>query len=391
VIPLSAVWQGGPVGVWNGIQLNDLVLKCERLTLRPWRPDDAEDVRTIMAEPAMHAFLPLPDPYTRTDAEAFVTDLGVRGRRDGTSVASALIQRDAGRLVGAAELRLPGARRLSGEIGYWVAVAVQGRGYSAEATRALADWGFAHGLHRAEIYCSVGNLASVKTALNAGFRFEGVLRGKEQTPKGPTDGAVFGRLDSDDGVPVRPAFPLLPPGGLTDGTVTLRVLALGDAAAVHEDMVNDEARRFAFDATQPDPARAAETVAHAGLRWLTGPNADMAIVDAATGAVAGTIQLRRFGPPGIANVGYGVLPAFRGRGYTARALRLLAAWAFEQARIVRLELGAKAANVASQKAALSGGFGPDGVREARLPNPDGSYSDEVRFMLLDPRVRARRR
>jgi len=156
-------------------------------------------------------------------------------------------------------------------------------------------------------------------------------------------------------------------------------------------MANAEARRFAFDATEPDPARAAEKVAHAGLRWLTGPAADMAIVDAATGAVAGTIQLRRFGPPGVANVGYGVLPAFRGRGYTARALRLLAGWAFEQAGISRLELGAKAANVASQKAALAGGFGPDGVREARLPNPDGSYGDEVRFMLLNPRLAERRR
>ena len=379
------------MGLWNGIQLDDVVLTSERLTLRPWHPDDADDVQTIMAEPAMHAFLPLPDPYTRADAEAFVTDLGVRGRQDGISLPSALVQTDTGRLIGAAELQLPGARRLSGEIGYWVAVAARGRGYSAEASRALADWGFAHGLHRAEIYCAVGNLASAKTALNAGFRLEGVLRGKEQTPKGPADGAIFGRLASDDGAPVPPAYPLLPPGGLTDGTITLRALQLGDAAAVHEDMANAEARRFAFDATEPDPARAAEKVAHAGLRWLTGPAADMAIVDAATGAVAGTIQLRRFGPPGVANVGYGVLPAFRGRGYTARALRLLAGWAFEQAGISRLELGAKAANVASQKAALAGGFGPDGVREARLPNPDGSYGDEVRFMLLNPRLAERRR
>ena len=48
----------------------------------------------------------------------------------------------------------------------------------------------------------------------------------------------------------------------------------------------------------------------------------------------------------------------------------------------RLELGAKADNVASQRAALSGGFQPDGVRAERLRNPDGTFSDEVRFTSL---------
>jgi RimJ/RimL family protein N-acetyltransferase len=62
-------------------------------------------------------------------------------------------------------------------------------------------------------------------------------------------------------------------------------------------------------------------------------------------------------------------------------------WAFDVAGFARLELGAKAWNVASQRAALRAGFEPDGVRAARLRNPDGSFSDEVRFALVNPAIR----
>jgi RimJ/RimL family protein N-acetyltransferase len=130
------------MGEWNGLELDDLVLTGARLTLRPWRAGDAPDVEAIMADAAMHEFLPLPDPYTRADADQFVTELGPAGRRGGTGIGSAVVQTATGRLVGAAELRLPGPRDTFGEIGYWVAVAAQGNGYAAEATRTLTTWAF---------------------------------------------------------------------------------------------------------------------------------------------------------------------------------------------------------------------------------------------------------
>jgi RimJ/RimL family protein N-acetyltransferase len=111
------------------------------------------------------------------------------------------------------------------------------------------------------------------------------------------------------------------------------------------------------------------------------------MVDAATGSFAGSLRLRLAGPPNIGGIGYAVHPAFRGRGFTTRALRLLAPWAFERAGFARLELGAKRDNIASQRAAAAAGFEPDGVRRARLRNADGTFSDEVRFALTNPHYR----
>jgi len=187
------------VGQWNGVDLDGLVLTGDRLTLRPWHPGDASEVTSIMADPAMHEFLPLPNPYTRADADHFVTELGHAGRRSGTGIGNAVVETATGRLVAAAELRLPKPRETMSEIGYWVAVAARGNGYAAEATRTLAAWAFDHGVHRVEIRCAARNVASAKTALAAGFRFEGLMRGRELTPHGPEDGLLFGRLASDAG------------------------------------------------------------------------------------------------------------------------------------------------------------------------------------------------
>ncbi len=262
------------MGTWNGIELDDLVIASERLTFRPWRATDAGEVAAIMTAPAMHEYLPLPDPYTRQDAEQFVTGFGVRGRRDGTAIAGAVVETATGRLAGAAELRLPGRREVSGEIGYWVGVSTQGNGYAAETTRALAGWAFAHGVQRLEIRCAVGNLASAKTALAAGFQFEAISRSKEMTPRGPRDGALFARLAGDPDHPIAAAFPPLPAGDLTDGTVGLRAVAADDLDAVHAERVNDEAMHWAFQAETPERTESEQIAAHAPLRWLVGPDAD---------------------------------------------------------------------------------------------------------------------
>jgi RimJ/RimL family protein N-acetyltransferase len=373
------------MGVFADVELDGLVLRGPRLTLRPWTAEDADRVFAIMQDRGMHEFLALPDPYTHEVALKFVTELGDEGRRDGTGIGSAVTETATGRVIGSAALRLTGEK----DVGYWIAGDARGHGYAAEATRTLVEWGFAHGLRRVQLLCDVRNLASARTALAAGFRYEGAVRDRLQRPPDDaadervSDLASFGRLASESGEPVAPSFARLPAGGLSDGIVTLRAMLPDDAAALAEtdDQLTLEWGFTGHAHPMPEVRRASD---RAGLDWLVGDVAPFAIVDDETGRVAGSLRLRQAGPPGVGGIGYVVHPDFRGRGYTTRALRLLVPWAFGPGGFARLELGAKSGNVASQRVALAAGFEPDGVREARLRNPDGSYADEVRFALVNP-------
>jgi RimJ/RimL family protein N-acetyltransferase len=375
------------VGAFDGVELDDLVLRGDRLTLRPWRPDDAEHVREIMQDGSMREFLAVPDPYTRADAERFVGELSGGERARGTGFDSAVVESGTGRLVGSAALR-----RLDAEpdIGYWIAPAAQGRGYATEATRLLADWAFGHGVRRVQLNCDVRNVASARTALAAGFRYEGTRRDLLLRPLDDTaeprvsDLAWFSRLVTESGDPVSPAFAPFPRDGLSDGVVRLRPMRPDDAAGYREQENDPVTLRFGFGGAPMTADEARHHADRAGLDRLVGRVAALTIEDLADGRFAGEVHLRQAGPPGVGGIGYGVHPAYRGRGYTTRALRLLVPWAVGDGGFARLELGAKTDNVASQKAALAAGFGPDGERACRLRNPDGTYSDEVRFVLLNP-------
>lgn len=171
-----------------------------RLLLRPWRHADAQDVFEACQDPASQRWVTaLPSPYTREDAEYWVTELSWTERRAGTGLQSAMVEQSSDRVVGSVGLmRLGGL--MGPEIGYWVAPWARGNGYAAEATDALARWALDRGSHRVWLLAATANLASSRTAERAGFRCEGVLVKAEVDRYGvPRDMAIFGRLATDPG------------------------------------------------------------------------------------------------------------------------------------------------------------------------------------------------
>jgi len=360
---------------WNGVQLAELELRSARLLLRPWQPADAPAVTEIMRDRRMADFLPLPHPYTTADAAEFVRSAGMNGSSS-VRLERAIV-RDA-RLVGAIGMNLPGHDTCA-EIGYWVASSDWGNGYATEAVRTLARFAFEHGVHRVQIQVDIGNVASARVALRAGFSFEGIARLANRSQRGPADHAVFARVATDSDAQVPPTWPELTE--LTDGVVLLRKPRPADWPTLYAEGSNAESQRWGFgdEYTEQTAVQRAEA---AGLNWLVGRSADLVLCDVATGAGAGMVNLRWVGPPDVVGIGYGILPEFRGRRFTTRALQLLAGWAFSQTSIVRLELGCKVDNIASARSAELAGFVRDGRFASRLRNPDGGYSDELSFSLV---------
>lgn len=171
--------------------LEPVTLQTERLLLRSFAAGDEEAVLAACADPEVQRWTTVPSPYQLSNARAFVERIVPDGWASGAAAIFAVTLDEA--VVACVGLHLD--RRADpaiGEIGCWCAGPARGRGVVPEAVGAVARWGFQElGLLRLEWYAEVGNTASQRAALRAGFTAEGVLRGFLP----PTPAAVAGGAD----------------------------------------------------------------------------------------------------------------------------------------------------------------------------------------------------
>ena len=270
-----------------------------------------------------------------------------------------------------------------GEIGYWTAPWARGRGVATRAATALSDAAFAAGLSRVELLAEMENPASQRVALRAGFAYEGLRRGAAAARGGTRrDLLAFARLSTDAAGPIARLLPDLPGGALTDGVITLRPLAPTDADFLYTLLNLPDVVATMVPPVAPDRVEAELRCARAESRWLTGERADLVICDAATGEPAGDIGLYYQEPPTQqAMIGYSLMPAYRRRGFTARAAVLVARWAFAETGIARLIAGTNPDNVGSQRVLERAGFTREGYQRSRLPGVT-TRIDDILFALL---------
>ncbi|MEI7034905.1 GNAT family N-acetyltransferase [Streptomyces pratensis] len=155
--------------------MEPITLTTDRLLLRPFGPQDTEQVHTACQDADIQRWTALPSPYRLADAELFTTRVSPAGWQDDSAYSFALMRRDTGALAGALGVHRRGPGTF--EVGYWGAPDHRGRGYVVEAVLGSARWAFTSlGADRLEWRAEAGNTASRAVALRAGFRMEGDQR-----------------------------------------------------------------------------------------------------------------------------------------------------------------------------------------------------------------------
>lgn len=170
---------------------------------------------------------------------------------------------------------------------------------------------------------------------------------------------------------------------LRDGELALRDWREEDAPAVFEACQDAEIQRWIPMIPRPYTIDAA--LAHVRGERRAENACELAVTedDRVVGAIGMTVkESTRTG-----HIGYWCAPEARGRGLTARALRLLCRHAFDDLHLERLELVTDPDNVASQHVAEKVGFKREGVLRSHVLHPDGRRRDSVMFSLLPGEIR----
>jgi RimJ/RimL family protein N-acetyltransferase len=155
---------------------DDILLRTQRLLLRPLRPDDAAPLFALFNNWNVIRFLSAPPwPYNPGDSKLFVS--GVVARSPELNEEVLAITRD-GAFIGVIGVRMREASNLQRgagpNIGYWIGELFWGHGFMTEAVQAVVRYLFASTTTDA-IYSGAftENVASLRVQEKAGFVRDG--------------------------------------------------------------------------------------------------------------------------------------------------------------------------------------------------------------------------
>lgn len=168
------------------------------LVLRLPRETDAPAIAAACADPEIARWIPVPVPYRLEDARAFVA-FTAEGWSSGREPTFVIADAADGALLGTLAFHRRPDEPGKAAVGYWLASGARGRGAATGAVLLAVRWAFGiePALVRMELLTLVGNEASGRVALRAGFTREGVLRRYLPFRGELMDAVMFARLRGD--------------------------------------------------------------------------------------------------------------------------------------------------------------------------------------------------
>ena len=172
-------------------------LHTPRLLVRTFRRSDIDRMLPLISAKEIAATtLRIPHPYTRDDAEQFLTYVEQEGGK-GLAHRFAIVEKSSNDYCGNVGLHIE-PEHSRAELGYWIGLPYWGRGYATEAAQAVVAYGFRE-LRLNRIFATVfaGNAASRRVAQKAGLRYEGLMHQHVKKWGKYVDVEIYGALSSD--------------------------------------------------------------------------------------------------------------------------------------------------------------------------------------------------
>ncbi|MFN2523929.1 MAG: GNAT family N-acetyltransferase [Mycobacteriales bacterium] len=164
------------------------------------------------------------------------------------------------------------------------------------------------------------------------------------------------------------------PVQINAGRLLLRPWQASDADPLQRVLDDPEIARWTPHPYPTPPGYAAARIAADADLWAEGVRAELAVLDATTGALLGSVGLYRFSP-GRAEVGWLTAEQARRSGVAGEAVSALCRWAFQAGGMQRLDVQVLVGNWGSRRVAEKSGFTIEGVQRGAVPGPGGLPAD----------------
>ena len=175
--------------------------ETERLVLRPPSPEYAEMIQDAIEETFddLHPWMPWASQMQSLEETKNFLKVAENKFLEGEDFGVSVFLRKTGDFVLSTGLHPRNWSVPKFEIGYWCRTSMQGRGFTTEAVKTLADMAFREmAAKRVEIRCDARNIHSCRVAELAGFDFEAKLRSDDRANDGSLRDTVINVLLGDN-------------------------------------------------------------------------------------------------------------------------------------------------------------------------------------------------